>query len=104
MRRRILRSNEAYDATVDIVGSQGPRNIPFAALHRKPGDAPDIETTLKDGEIIVGFLIPAASWTRRSLFLKVRDRASYEFALASVSVIECFETDGGVNYRSFRLI
>src|SRR5436309_12593219 len=76
----------AFGATVDIAGPQGMRNIPFAALHRKPGDAPDIETTLKSDEMIVSFFLPAAPWTRRSLFLKVRDRESYEFALASAVV------------------
>ena len=60
--------------------------FPFAALHRKPGDTPDRETTLHPGEMIVSFLVPAAAWTRRSLYLKVRDRESYEFALASVAV------------------
>ena len=48
--------------------------FPFAALHRKPGDTPDRETTLHPGEMIVSFLVPAAAWTRRSLYLKVRDR------------------------------
>jgi xanthine dehydrogenase YagS FAD-binding subunit len=76
----------ALGATVDIAGPQGARNIPFAALHRKPSDAPDIETTLKSGEMITAFFIPAAPWTRRSLFIKVRDRESYEFALASAVV------------------
>jgi xanthine dehydrogenase YagS FAD-binding subunit len=76
----------ALDATVDISGTRGSRNIPFAALHRKPGDAPDIETTLQPGEIITSFQIPAAPFSRRSLFLKVRDRESYEFALASAAV------------------
>jgi len=76
----------ALGATVDIAGPGGPRNLPFAALHRKPGDDPEIETTLLDGEMITSFLIPAAPWTRRSLFLKVRDRESYEFALAAAAV------------------
>src|SRR5438874_9780813 len=76
----------ALDAMVDMAGPQGMRNIPFAALHRQPGDAPDIETMLKSDEMIASFFIPAAPWTRRSLFLKVRDRASYEFALASAVV------------------
>jgi xanthine dehydrogenase YagS FAD-binding subunit len=51
-----------------------------------PGDTPDQETHLRPGEIIASFLIPAAPWTRRSLYLKVRDRQSYEFALASAAV------------------
>jgi xanthine dehydrogenase YagS FAD-binding subunit len=76
----------ALDATVDITGPRGTRNMPFAAVHRKPGDAPDIETTLEAGEILASFFVPAAPWTRRSVFLKIRDRQSYEFALASAAV------------------
>jgi xanthine dehydrogenase YagS FAD-binding subunit len=76
----------ALDAAVEIAGSDGVRTIPFASLHRKPGDAPDRETNLRSGELIVSFLVPAAPWTRRSLYLKVRDRESYEFALASAAV------------------
>jgi xanthine dehydrogenase YagS FAD-binding subunit len=76
----------ALDAMVEIAGHKGARTIPFAALHRRPGDAPDIETTLQPGELIASFMVPAAPWTRRSLYLKVRDRESYEFALASAAV------------------
>jgi xanthine dehydrogenase YagS FAD-binding subunit len=76
----------ALDATVDIVGPNDTRTIPFAALHRLPNDTPDAETTLRPGELIAAFFIPAVPWTRRSLFLKVRDRESYEFALASAVV------------------
>ncbi|MGH6675814.1 MAG: FAD binding domain-containing protein [Xanthobacteraceae bacterium] len=76
----------ALDAAVDLVGPQGARTIPFAALHQEPADRPDRETTLRAGELIVSFTIPAAPWTRRSLYLKVRDRQSYEFALASAAV------------------
>jgi len=76
----------ALEAAVEIAGRGGSRTIPFANLHRKPGDTPDQETGLRPGEIITSFLIPAAPWTRRSLYLKVRDRQSYEFALASAAV------------------
>jgi xanthine dehydrogenase YagS FAD-binding subunit len=76
----------ALDAGVEIVGPSGPRAIPFEALHRPPGQTPHIETTLAPGEVIVGFLLPVAPWTRRSAYLKVRDRQSYEFALASAAV------------------
>jgi xanthine dehydrogenase YagS FAD-binding subunit len=76
----------ALDASVEIVAPRGTRNIPFAALHRRPGDAPDIETTLQPGEMIASFFVPPGPWTRRSHFLKVRDRKSYEFALASAAV------------------
>src|SRR5262245_4319902 len=76
----------ALDATVDISGIRGPRNISFESLHRRPGDAPDIETTLQPGEIITSFQVPATPLSRRSLFVKIRDRESYEFALASAAV------------------
>jgi xanthine dehydrogenase YagS FAD-binding subunit len=76
----------ALDANVGLIGADGARTIPFAKLHRQPGNTPDQETTLRPGELIVSFTVPAASWTRRSLYLKVRDRQSYEFALASAAV------------------
>jgi xanthine dehydrogenase YagS FAD-binding subunit len=76
----------ALDAAVEIASANATRTIPFTSLHRKPGDTPDKETTLRPNELIVSFLVPAAPWTRRSLYLKVRDRESYEFALASAAV------------------
>jgi xanthine dehydrogenase YagS FAD-binding subunit len=76
----------ALDASVEVAGPAGLRSLPFSALHRMPGDTPDIETTLQPGEIISSFFVPARSWTRRSLFVKVRDRESYEFAVASAAV------------------
>jgi xanthine dehydrogenase YagS FAD-binding subunit len=74
----------ALDATVEIAGKSGARSMPFAELHRPPGDTPQIETTLQPGELISGFTIEGR-WPR-SIYLKVRDRQSYEFALASVAV------------------
>jgi xanthine dehydrogenase YagS FAD-binding subunit len=76
----------ALGATVDVEGAAGRRVIAFEDLHRLPGDTPQIETTLKSGELITGFSVPAGPWTRRSLYLKIRDRQSYEFALASAAV------------------
>jgi xanthine dehydrogenase YagS FAD-binding subunit len=76
----------ALDATVEIAGPSGARTLPFEDLHVLPGGTPQIETVLKPGDLIVGFSIPAAPWTRRSLYLKIRDRESYEFALASTAV------------------
>lgn len=77
----------ALDARVEIVGgAKGVRVVPFAALHRRPGDTPDIETILAPDDMLTAFHIEARPWTRRSLYLKVRDRASYEFALASAAV------------------
>jgi len=83
----------ALDASVDVIGPNGARSIPFATLHRRPDDRPDQETTLRPGDLIVSFMVPAGPWTRRSLYLKVRDRQSYEFALASAAVALDFEAD-----------
>ncbi len=76
----------ALEAAVQITSRSGDRTIPFANMHRTPADTPDKETNLRPGEMIAAFLIPAANWTRRSFYLKVRDRQSYEFALASAAV------------------
>ncbi len=76
----------ALGAVVEILGPEGTRAMPFEALHRPPGDTPQIETTLAPGELITAFFVPAGPWTRRSVYLKVRDRESYEFALAAAVV------------------
>jgi xanthine dehydrogenase YagS FAD-binding subunit len=86
----------ALDATVRIVGPNGSRSMPFATLHREPGTTPNIETTLMPGELITEFVLPRAAWARRSLYLKIRDRESYEFALASAAVALDL-ADGKVN-------
>jgi xanthine dehydrogenase YagS FAD-binding subunit len=83
----------ALDARVEIDGPQGVREIPFANLHRPPGKTPHLETTLTPGELITAFSVPPAPWARRSLFLKIRDRESYEFALASAAV--ALDLEGG---------
>jgi xanthine dehydrogenase YagS FAD-binding subunit len=72
------------DATVEITGKSGVRTMPFAQLHRPPGSSPQIETTLVPGELISGFKI-SGRW-QRSVYLKARDRQSYEFALSSAAV------------------
>jgi xanthine dehydrogenase YagS FAD-binding subunit len=76
----------ALGASVEVLGAAGPRVIAFDDLHVGPGETPQVETTLAAGELITGFHVPAGPWTRRSLYLKVRDRESYEFALASAAV------------------
>jgi xanthine dehydrogenase YagS FAD-binding subunit len=83
----------ALGATVEIENAGGRRVLAFEDLHRLPGDTPHIETNLKPGELITGFAVPAGPWTRRSLYLKVRDRQSYEFALTSAAV--ALDLDGG---------
>jgi xanthine dehydrogenase YagS FAD-binding subunit len=74
----------ALDAMIEITGRSGTRNMPFAELHKAPGDTPEIETTLQPGELISAFSIPGR-WPR-SVYLKARDRQSYEFALSSAAV------------------
>lgn len=91
----------ALDATVEVAGPQGGRRMAFAELHRMPGDTPNIETALKPGELITAFTVPAAPWTRRSLYLKVRQRESYEFALASAAV--ALDVDEGLVVRGARV-
>ena len=76
----------ALDAKVETIGRNGRRVMPFSTLHRQPGDRPEVETALAPGELIAGFVVPAGPWTRRSLYLKVRDRQSYAFAAASAAV------------------
>jgi xanthine dehydrogenase YagS FAD-binding subunit len=76
----------AFDATVATAGPDGRREIPFAELHRKPSDTPHIETVLAPNELITAIHVPAGAYTRRSLYVKVRDRQSYAFALASAAV------------------
>lgn len=77
----------ALDATLTVQTPDGTaRQMPLAALHRGPGDAPHIETTLAAGELITAITVPPGPWTRRSHYLKIRDRASYDFALASAAV------------------
>jgi xanthine dehydrogenase YagS FAD-binding subunit len=94
--RRLAQALIALDAEVEIAGRQGVRKIPFADLHVAPGDTPHIETTLKPGELIAGFNVPAGAWAKRSLYLKVRDRESYEFALASAAIALDMQ-DGKIN-------
>jgi xanthine dehydrogenase YagS FAD-binding subunit len=74
----------ALDATVEITGKSGARTMPFAQLHKRPGNSPQIETILVPGELISGFTINGR-W-QRSAYLKARDRQSYEFALSSAAV------------------
>jgi len=93
----------ALDATVETVGPLGPRRFRFADLHRLPGSTPHIETQLQQGELVTAFNVPAGSHTRRSLYLKVRDRESYEFALASAAVALQMDGAGGNVVRQVRI-
>jgi xanthine dehydrogenase YagS FAD-binding subunit len=84
----------AFDAVAHTVSRDDERSIGFDDFFLLPGDTPELEHPLRDDELIVGIEVPGAPITRRSVYLKLRDRQSYEFAL--VSVAAALETDDGV--------
>ena len=75
----------ALEATVHTTGPRGARAIPFEKLHTDSSQ-PHTETILEPGELITEFRIPAGPWTKRSVYIKVRDRQSYEYGLATAAV------------------
>jgi len=90
----------ALDAEVVVVGTGGQRRIPFGEFHRLPGDRPDLDTTLGPGELLIAVEIPPLDFAVRSRYRKVRERASYAFAL--ISVAAALDVEGGV-VRDVRL-
>lgn len=84
----------ALEAVVHVEGRAGRRTIEFADFHRLPGDAPQRDNQLADDELITAIELPAPRFTGHNAYLKVRDRASYAFAL--VSVAAALELDGDV--------
>jgi xanthine dehydrogenase YagS FAD-binding subunit len=98
----------ALDATVETVSPDGAaRNIPIADLHRLPGDTPEIETSLKPGELITAVTLPKPVCGTQ-IYRKVRDRASYAFALVSVAAIVQRDGSGrvalgGVAHKPWRV-
>jgi xanthine dehydrogenase YagS FAD-binding subunit len=84
----------ALDAVVRVRGASGKeRTIPVTEFHRLPGDTPEKDNNLEHGELITSIELPKSSFARNSYYLKVRDRASYAFAL--VAVAAALELDGG---------
>ena len=77
----------ALEATVHIQGPKGSRAIPFSNFHLLPGSAPDRETVLEPGDLITHVTLPPPMSGSKQVYLKLRDRASYEFALASAAVV-----------------
>jgi len=77
-----------------VAGADGERRIPIMEFHRLPGDTPQQDTILRPGELITAVELPPSKFARNSYYLKVRDRASYAFAL--VSVAAALELDGKV--------
>ena len=84
----------ALEAKVVVAGPEGERRIPFADFHRLPGDTPHQDNNLEDGELITAVELPPTGFASHCAYLKVRDRASYAFALVSVAAL--LELDGGL--------
>ena len=84
----------ALDAVVQVKGRDGERSIPLVDFHRLPGDTPNLDTNLQPGELITSVDLPPLPFARRSLYRKVRDRASYAFAI--VSVAAALEVESGI--------
>lgn len=83
----------ALGANVHVQGVKGEREIALAQFYRLPGTTPHLETVLEPGDVITHVILPAQPAGARSVYLKLRDRASYEFALASAAVVA--NTEGG---------
>jgi xanthine dehydrogenase YagS FAD-binding subunit len=102
----------ALDATMRVRGPHGERTFPVEELFRLPGDTPHLEHTLLPGELIVEIRVPGLPYSRRARYLKVRDRASYEFALIAAAAVLHLEDGvirqvrlavGGAGTRPWRL-
>ncbi|MDB4965779.1 MAG: molybdopterin dehydrogenase, FAD-binding [Myxococcales bacterium] len=103
----------ALDAVVHTQGPGGERHIPFAEFHRLPGDHPEIESVLQHGELITAVSLPPPTGLRQSRYLKIRDRASYAFALSAVAAALRIEGNlirgarialGGVGTKPWRAV
>jgi xanthine dehydrogenase YagS FAD-binding subunit len=101
----------ALDATVRVSGTDGERTIAIAEFHRLPGERPDLDTTLRAGELITAVDLPPPTFAKHAYYLKVRDRASYAFALVSVAAALQLQGDtisnvrialGGVAHKPWR--
>ncbi|UOQ71637.1 FAD binding domain-containing protein [Hymenobacter cellulosilyticus] len=102
----------ALDATVLVSGPNGDRRIPFADFHRLPGDTPEKDTNLEKGELITAVEVPDGPFTKYVHYQKIRERASYAFALVSVAAALDIENNtikaarlamGGVAHKPWRL-
>jgi len=101
----------ALDAVVRVRGADGERTIPIGDFHTLPGDTPQRDTTLRPGELILGIDLPPPVFADHAHYLKVRDRASYAFALVSVAAALQIDNDvvrqarialGGVAHKPWR--
>jgi xanthine dehydrogenase YagS FAD-binding subunit len=91
----------AHDAIVHLQSARGNRTLNINELHRLPGDTPHIETQLEAGELITAIELPPCSFAGRSTYRKVRDRASYAFALVSVAAM--IDVAGDSSIRDVRI-
>ena len=103
----------ALDAVVQVQGPGGERAVPFGEFHRLPGDTPDRDTVLEHGELVTAIDLPSLPVAARSRYRKIRDRASYAFALVSGAVALDLEDGtvrdvrialGGVAHRPWRAV
>ncbi len=102
----------ALDAAIQVKGPRGRRRIPIADFHRLPGDTPQYDNTLAPDELITSVDLPASDFAAHSHYLKVRDRASYAFALVSVAAALVMRDGtvqnarivlGGVSHKPWRV-
>jgi xanthine dehydrogenase YagS FAD-binding subunit len=103
----------ALDAVIHLCGANGARTVPLMEFHRLPGEHPEVETILLPGELITAIEIPSLPFAVHSTYRKVRDRASYAFALVSVAAALDLEGDtvkdvrialGGVAHKPWRAL
>jgi xanthine dehydrogenase YagS FAD-binding subunit len=103
----------ALDAVVHLQGPGGARQVPIAEFHRLPEDRPQDDTVIQPGELITAVELPPSTFSRTSHYLKVRDRASYAFALVSVAAAVELDGDtvrdvrivlGGVAHKPWRAV
>lgn len=103
----------ALDAVVEVEGANGKGEIPFADFHRLPEDTPQQDTTLETGDLITAVRLPSKPAAKTGVYLKLRDRASYAFALVSVAAMVKVENEiiqqahlalGGVAHKPWRLL
>lgn len=87
----------ALEAMIHVEGPKGKRTIPFGEFHKLPGETPQIENALEPGELVTYVDLPKPIEGSKSVYLKLRDRASYEFALASAAVVARIER-GHIRY------
>ncbi|MDT0319960.1 FAD binding domain-containing protein [Streptomyces millisiae] len=102
----------ALGTEVHLASARGSRTVPLDGFYALPRATPHVETVLRPGELVTGITVPRSAWAAHSVYLKIRDRQSYEFALASAAVALEMRGDtiakariavGGVGTRPWRL-